>query len=229
MEHNCTHPPGQCSSMQREPLVLPAKKKKRNRVATNQLPLNCGSPHRRSYTMWTAEESVRFKHWECDWDEEVGRGSQQTAHDSWQSSSYLQCPSGSSNQWLYSPAEPNQWCTLSRELVGVQISLEWGVLPALETRVSMCRQEAKSLPYPLGRVSSTPSGQKGWQEHLQLCISEMLGLRQAGRTDLPQSKASTRLGGFRCYSQANWVLAWAEGSSRVLQARKPVWEKLAEA
>ena len=155
------HPPPRPVQQHAERTSGSSSKKEKEKQSGNQLPLNCGSPHRRSYTMGTAEESVRFNHWECDWDEEVGRGSQQTAHDSWQSSSYLQCPSGSSNQWLYSPAEPNQWCTLSRELVGVQIFLEWGVLAALETRVSMCRQEAKSLPYPLGRVSSSPIWPEG--------------------------------------------------------------------
>lgn len=102
---------------------------------------------------------------------EVGRGSQQTARDSWQSSSCLQCPSGSSNQWLYSPAEPNQWCALSRKLVGVQIfliwALEWGVLSALETRVSMHRQEAKSLPHPRRRVTSS----RIWPEGLARALA----------------------------------------------------------
>lgn len=58
MECSCTHPQtsaAACREVSPEPLVLPGKKKN-EKQSGNQLPLHCGSPHRRFYAMGTAED-----------------------------------------------------------------------------------------------------------------------------------------------------------------------------
>ena len=58
---------------------------------------------------------------------------------------YLQGPTSSPNQQLYSSSEPSWWCSLTRKLSGVQVCLIWalkgGVLPVLEPGLPTLRQK----------------------------------------------------------------------------------------
>lgn len=157
--------PDQCSSMQRGfPWTSGSsskKKKKKEKQSGNQLLLHCGSPHRRSYTMGTAQESVRFNHWECDWDEKWG-GAHNKQH---------MIPGRAVPTCSAQVAVPTRGYThLQNQISGALWAGNWlgcRFLSALETRVSMFRQEAKSLPHPLGRLTSS----RIWPEGLARALA----------------------------------------------------------
>lgn len=75
---------------------------------------------------------------------EKGRGAcNNQLWDLSRASSYLQYPSGNSDQQFCSSAEPTQGCALAREYSGVQICLVWSLM-AQEPSLPMLRQGAKS-------------------------------------------------------------------------------------
>ena len=61
-------------------------------------------------------KSAGLNHWKSDHNEEAERGWQQPALRSWQTQIYLQNPSKNPNHKVCLSAEPNSWCTVTREL-----------------------------------------------------------------------------------------------------------------
>ena len=111
---------------------------------------------------------------------------------------YLQIPSCFPNEQLCSPIEETCGYTLTGGLQGVQICLirilKGGVLLALEPRLPLPVQGAKSQPPPPpcgGECLLAPSNQQGWRQCLQSVHSgSTWAKRWVSRADSLLSKAS---------------------------------------
>lgn len=66
-------------------------------------------------------QTAGLRHWEWDSYEKAERASKNKHGDLGRLRSYLQYPSTSPNQQLFSFAQPREWCSLTRELGRVQV------------------------------------------------------------------------------------------------------------
>lgn len=124
--------------------------------------------------------------------------------------------------------QANQWCTLGRKLVGVQVFLIWvlrmrSVVSPRELQCIHAQAEAKSLPHPLGRWLQAPFKLREFGKSTCSCVYSRSSTwswdRQVGPS-LPQSKASTRLGRVPLYNQASWKGVTQSRGAPGPQARK---------